>query len=143
MFRDFETGMASEPPNGLRLRTLRPVILSALSGAYTIYLVQNADPRLRNSAAWLPALQMLVLWLLVDPARQALSRPGGSWSVTWIFAGLGSGDASKGEGGWAEAIVQGGLVSIVNFGWTRAFVGLDVPSAVAFLVSTPSKPWQT
>lgn len=130
--------MSSELPTALRFRTLRPIVLGALSGAYTIYLVQNADPRLRNSAVWLPALQMLGLWILADPVRWLLNRPGGKWSVSWMPAGPGGGEASKGENGWTEAIVQGGLVSVASFAWMRAFVGLDAASAVAFLVSYAS-----
>ena len=127
--------MLSERPNGLRSQTVRQILLWALSGAYTVYLVQNDDPRIRNSSIWLPFLQLLVLWVAVDPIRQLLNRPGGSWSVSWMFAGLGLWDAGKAEGDWREAIVQGGLVSVVSFAWMRAFVGLDASSAIAFLVS--------
>lgn len=127
--------MFSERPNGLRLQTVREILLWALSGAYTVYLVQNDDPRIRNSSIWLPFLQLLVLWVAVDPIRQLSNRPGGSWSVSWMFAGLSLSDAGKAEGDWREAIVQGGLVSVVSFAWMRAFVGLDASSAIAFLVS--------
>lgn len=129
--------MSSKTPNGLRLQTVRPILLWTLSGAYTVYLVQNDDPRLRNSSIWLPFVQLLLLWVSVDPIRQLSNRPGGTWSVSWMSASLGLSEASKGEGEWREVIVQGGLVSVVNFAWMNAFVGLDTASAIAFLVSRP------
>ena len=130
--------MSSETLNGRLLQTGRPIILSALSAAYTVYLVQNADPRLRNSSIWLPLSLLFVLWISVAGIPRLLNRPGASWSASWASAGLSFGDAAKGEEDWQEAAMQGGLVSVSLFAWVRTFVGLDAASAIAFLVSHPS-----
>lgn len=111
-----------------------PVIIAAASTAYTIHLVQHPDPQLRYSAAWLPLFQLFALWILVGPVQKVLNRPGGTWSVSWLS---GAGFSEREEEGWNEALVQGGIVSVMSVAWVRTFVGLDVPSAVALLVSSP------
>lgn len=125
--------MSSSQPSKPRLSAALPLILAAISTAYTIHLVQHPDPQIRHSAAWLPLLQLFALWILVGPVQKVLNRPGGTWTVSWL-SGPGLNEQRE-EEGWNEAFVAGGVVAVMSFAWVRTFVGLDVPSAVALLVS--------
>lgn len=118
-----------------RLQAVLPIPLAALSSAVTIYLVQHSNPQVRHSASWLPFVHLCALWFLVGPVQKVLNRPGGTWTVAWCGAWLV--ETVKEEDGWRQAVVHGGIVSAMSFAWVRTFVGLDVPSAVALLVSPP------
>lgn len=115
------------------LKTALPLILVAVSGAYTIHLVQHSNPQLRHSAAWLPLLHLLLLWILVA-LQKVLNRSGGKWSVSWVPVN------EHGEESWTDALLAGGVVAGMGVAVVRMFVGLDLASAVALLVGTSRAP---